>query len=107
MHPSDRGHKIIAEALAGILLRALAEAAAPLPANSKRHDPQLEGLPPPMVPNNADSPTTLCAMQVHFACCSATWPAGRWPLAVKYWAAPLWVGMVPGTSGLPESPWGD
>jgi len=29
-----------------------------------RQEPLLQGMPPPMVPGNADAPTTLCAIQV-------------------------------------------
>ncbi|PSC76523.1 Beta-glucan synthesis-associated SKN1 [Micractinium conductrix] len=68
-HPSDRGHKMMAEALAGPLLRAAAQesaAAAGLWALRRRDDPRLRGLPPPMIPGNTESPTTLCAMQEAF-----------------------------------------
>ena len=66
-HPSDRGHKMMAEALAGPLLRAAAQesaAAAGLWALRRRDVLRLRGLPPPMIPGNTESPTTLCAMQV-------------------------------------------
>ncbi|KAL4423591.1 hypothetical protein ABPG77_004631 [Micractinium sp. CCAP 211/92] len=68
-HPSDRGHKMMAEAVAGPLLRAAADEAAEqagLVEPSRRHDKRLEGLPPPMIPGNEESPTTLCAMQEDF-----------------------------------------
>lgn len=66
-HPSDRGHQMMAEALAGPLGRAVAEeaaAAAGVVQRSRRDDPRLAGLPPPMIPGNTESPTTVCAMQV-------------------------------------------
>lgn len=65
-HPSDRGHQMMAEALAGPLRRAVAEeAAAAAGALARSHrDAGFEGLPPPMIPGNTDNPTSLCAMQV-------------------------------------------
>ncbi len=57
---------MMAEAVAGPLLRAAADEAAEqagLVEPSRRHDKRLEGLPPPMIPGNEESPTTLCAMQ--------------------------------------------
>lgn len=57
---------MMAEAVAGPLLRAVADEAAEragLAEPSRRHDKRLEGLPPPMIPGNEESPTTLCAMQ--------------------------------------------
>eukprot|EP00887_Chlorella_sp_A99_P000276 scaffold13.g276.t1 len=66
MHPSDRGHKMVAEAMAGALLRALGETAAGVEPGVRQGDPTVDGLPPPMIPNNPDLPTTLCAMQEDF-----------------------------------------
>lgn len=66
-HPSDRGHQMMAEALAGPLARAVAEQAAAAAGSlqrSRRRDERLEGMPPPMIPGNTESPTTVCAMQV-------------------------------------------
>ena len=57
---------MMAEALAGPLARAVAQqslAAAGGPALSRRDDERLAGVPPPMIPNNTESPTTICAMQ--------------------------------------------
>ena len=57
---------MMAEALAGPLARAVAEEAAAAAGvqRSRRRDERLEGLPPPMIPGNTESPTTVCAMQV-------------------------------------------
>jgi len=58
---------MMAEALAGPLLRAVADEAAEqagLLEVSRRQDERLAGLPPPMIPGNTESPTTVCAMQV-------------------------------------------
>ena len=60
---------MMAEALAGPLQRAVGEEAA---ANSgarftRRQDARLAGVPPPMIPGNTESPTTVCAMQVRVA----------------------------------------
>ncbi|PSC68097.1 CRT (chloroquine-resistance transporter)-like transporter [Micractinium conductrix] len=69
IHPADTGHQALAELLVGVVQTAVqhvvedgrmaegGEAApglAPLP------------LPPPMIPGNADVPTSLCAMQEDF-----------------------------------------
>lgn len=57
---------MMAEAVAGPLLRAVADEAAEqagLTEPTRRHDKRLQGLPPPMIPGNEESPTTLCAMQ--------------------------------------------
>jgi hypothetical protein len=62
---------MMAEALAGPLMRAVGEAAAELSGASmpsRRHDARLEGVPPPMIPNNTESPTTVCAMQASTRC---------------------------------------
>lgn len=84
-HPNDRGHQVIAELLAGLVLKAAdrvraggapgwsvgwaAERDAKLPPTA---------LPEPMVPGNDDAPSTLCAMQAsaalrmlpHGGCCA-------------------------------------
>jgi hypothetical protein len=58
---------MMAEALAGPLWRAIAQEAA-VEAGSleftRRQDDRMAGVPPPMIPNNTESPTTICAMQV-------------------------------------------
>ncbi|KAL4443942.1 hypothetical protein ABPG75_011679, partial [Micractinium tetrahymenae] len=76
MHPADTGHKAMAEGLAGPVRRALAEELAESMHQGRRR--QLghvwpRGLPPPMVPGNIESPTTLCAMQDDF-----------WPVVVRH-----------------------
>ena len=67
-HPNDRGHRAVAELRAAAVARAVEEAqggGSLLPAwEPGRDEPRLAGLPPPMVPGNADAPTTLCAIQV-------------------------------------------
>lgn len=81
-HPSDQGHKAMAEALAAPLLRAVGEVQAqrllppavlqalllPLAGDNDsrytRDDARLSGLPPPMIPGNHDTRTIMCAMQV-------------------------------------------
>lgn len=69
-HPADRGHQMMAEALAGPLQRAVEEeaaaAAGQLRHSTRRQDERLEGMLPPMVPGNTESPTTVCAMQEDF-----------------------------------------
>jgi hypothetical protein len=58
---------MMAEALAGPLARAVAQEAAAAGGGrqlTRRRDERLEGVPPPMIPNNTESPTTICAMQV-------------------------------------------
>lgn len=82
---------MMAEALAGPLMRAVGEAAAESSGAgvpSRRHDARLEGVPPPMIPNNTESPTTVCAMQaspcsnvvlscLHVLGCAVASSAGR------------------------------
>jgi hypothetical protein len=66
IHPFDRGHKAMAEALLGPLKRAVAEAAAPPVAaacHRGRQAARLEGMLPPMVPGNYEPNTPLCAIQ--------------------------------------------
>ncbi|KAL4429381.1 hypothetical protein ABPG77_005155 [Micractinium sp. CCAP 211/92] len=82
-HPNDRGHQIIAELLASLLLKATAEfdegweeavgaAAGWAPARAQPGKQDADGaaapsqLPPPMIPGNADVPTSLCAIQEGF-----------------------------------------
>lgn len=81
-HPSDQGHKVLAEALVGPLFRAVAEVAAlkSLPpamaaallqplgiaadgSKYSRQDLRLAGLPPPMIPGNLEASTVMCSMQ--------------------------------------------
>lgn len=70
-HPNDLGHRAVAELLAAAVARAVEEAqggGSLLPAwLPGREEPLLAGMPPPMVPGNADAPTTLCAIQVRGA----------------------------------------
>ncbi|PSC72893.1 photosystem II reaction cent isoform B [Micractinium conductrix] len=72
VHPSDTGHQVMAELLAGVVLQAAARVqAAAAAAAAAAGDggglaavkPRAAELPPPMIPGNADVPTTLCAMQ--------------------------------------------
>lgn len=75
-HPNDRGHQVIAELLASLLLKAAAEEregweaavaeAAGWAPERQWGQPGAKGprLPPPMIPGNADIPTSLCAIQV-------------------------------------------
>lgn len=66
MHPADVGHKAMAEALAGPLRRALSEELAGNMRGGRPKPSWPKGVPPPMVPGNHESPTTLCAMQEDF-----------------------------------------
>ena len=71
-HPNDLGHRAVAELLAASVARALEEVqggGSLLPAwqPGRQDEPLLQGTPPPMVPGNADAPTTLCAIQVRQA----------------------------------------
>jgi len=73
VHPTDTGHQAIAELLAATLATAVdqqqlvgigsrvAHLAAPCPSC----DPTATDLPPPMVPGNMESQTTVCAIKVH------------------------------------------
>jgi hypothetical protein len=77
-HPSDRGHAMMAEALAGPLGRALATEAALAAGGrvpSRRRDARVDplGVPPPMVPGNNESPSTVCAMQASRGGVQAGW----------------------------------
>ena len=82
--PPDLGHQLMAELLAGVVLTAVknvAEGGGPAvaaPAAGQAEGPAAAGgsgqgmgvgvdLPPPMIPGNADVPTSLCAMQVRAA----------------------------------------
>ncbi|PSC71318.1 hypothetical protein C2E20_5316 [Micractinium conductrix] len=73
-HPNDRGHQMIAELLASTLIKAAAEQAegweAAIGAAAgwapEREPNSSAGLPPPMIPGNADVPTSLCAIQEGF-----------------------------------------
>ena len=53
---------MMAEALSAPLMRAVAEEAA-APYRPSRDDPRLVGIPPPMIPGNEESRTTVCLMQ--------------------------------------------
>lgn len=78
-HPTDTGHKALAELLASVVLRAAMEASAPRTAaaaaglgaweRGSRLGAQDGGLllPPAMIPGNSDAATSLCALQV--LCC--------------------------------------
>jgi hypothetical protein len=55
----------LAELVLWLLNRALAEAAAVYQLQSRQHA-GLEGLPPPMLPNNTDLPVSFCALPVSF-----------------------------------------
>ncbi|KAL4422439.1 hypothetical protein ABPG75_008636 [Micractinium tetrahymenae] len=79
VHPNHVGHRAMAEALAGPLRRALRDelAAQAAPAagggggsgggsSRRRREQRLLGLPPPMLPNNGETATMLCAMQEDF-----------------------------------------
>lgn len=90
-HPNDRGHAMMAELVGGVLARALDEQARGVTAQQlgawpvARSGASGEGaadegaaggsaegkegfdeLPPPMVPGNAEAPTSLCAIQEDF-----------------------------------------
>lgn len=110
MHPGDGGHIAMAEALLGPLRRALLfehlrppqggnDGGIAIHASGPRaHQPLL----PPMVPGNADVPTTLCAMQEEFQHVVARHSLGfeyraEWPTKHTFveqkWA---WTGQQPG-----------
>lgn len=70
-HPNDRGHQVLAELLAGLLLQAVdrVQAGGGLAPAARWAAERGEELPPvtlpePMVPGNEDAPSTLCAIQV-------------------------------------------
>ena len=73
----DVGHQALAELLAGVVRMAAQSVAAAAAAGSRDSSSSDGGdgdsassgnvpaeLPPPMIPGNVDSPTSLCAMQV-------------------------------------------
>lgn len=69
--PADNGHQVLAELLAGAVMQAAenvlqtqAAAAAGTSGGGGSQEVARPDLPPPMVPGNADSPTSLCSMQV-------------------------------------------
>jgi hypothetical protein len=69
-HPGDLGHQVIAELLAGLVFQAAERLQVGSDGVSRgagwaaeRTDAGLKGLPPPMIPDNEDAPSTLCAMQ--------------------------------------------
>lgn len=80
VHPSDVGHQVMAELLAGVVLQAVDRVLASQEAGAAGtagtsgsvaggaglDEPRAAELPPPMIPGNADVPTTLCAMQEDF-----------------------------------------
>jgi lysophospholipase L1-like esterase len=70
-HPADEGHGMLAELLAHVLARAVVDTLAPrpvlhLPGRTADLSPAQDehGLPLPMVPGNAATPTSLCAIEV-------------------------------------------
>lgn len=70
-HPNDRGHQMLAEMLAHLVLRAAEEMRRGPPQGppvwARRSAEQERGLgqlPPPMIPGNVAVPTSLCAIQV-------------------------------------------
>lgn len=72
-HPGDEGHGMMAELLAHVLAKAVVETLAPRPRiHLASRDADLspaqdkDGLPLPMVPGNAATPTTLCAIEEDF-----------------------------------------
>lgn len=67
-HPSDHGHKVLAELLAAPLMRAVWEATAGdglSEADHRRH-PGLADLPAPMIPDTVDEIPGVCAMLEEF-----------------------------------------
>ncbi|KAL4447553.1 hypothetical protein ABPG75_004772 [Micractinium tetrahymenae] len=72
-HPGDEGHGMLAELLAHVLARAVVDTLSPRPRlHLARRDADLSsaqdehGLPLPMIPGNAATPTTLCAIEEDF-----------------------------------------
>ncbi|KAL4422911.1 hypothetical protein ABPG75_009108 [Micractinium tetrahymenae] len=65
IHPGPNGHRALSELLAGLLTRAVGEAAAGT-APPPRQDPRLQGLPPPMSPAFWESVPSFCAQLEDF-----------------------------------------
>lgn len=72
-HPADEGHGMLAELLAHVIARAVVDTLAPrpvlhLPGRTADLSPAQDehGLPLPMVPGNAATPTSLCAIEEDF-----------------------------------------
>ncbi|PSC68178.1 Acyl-coenzyme A thioesterase THEM4 isoform A [Micractinium conductrix] len=72
-HPGDEGHGMLAELLAHVLAKAVMESLSPRPRlHLAGRDADLapardaRGLPLPMIPGNAATPTTLCAIEEDF-----------------------------------------
>lgn len=74
-HPNDHGHQVLAELLAGLVLGAVDEQQrqqaggepgqnAGWAQRSAEVQQALAAIPPPMIPGNAEEPTSLCAIQV-------------------------------------------
>lgn len=68
IHPSDTGHKALAELLAAVVQTAVSNVLAEGKALPHGNPPPLKPLklPPPMIPGNNDAPTSVCAMQEDF-----------------------------------------
>lgn len=87
-HPNDRGHQVLAELLAGLVLGAAheqqrqqgagkAEQHAAWAQRSTKVQQALTAIPPPMIPGNAEEPTSLCAIQVRLADAAAGHRVGQ------------------------------
>ena len=74
-HPNDHGHQVLAELLAGLVLGAVDEqqrrqegGTAGLESGWAQRSGKVQqavaAVPPPMIPGNAEEPTSLCAIQV-------------------------------------------
>ncbi|KAL4442048.1 hypothetical protein ABPG77_011309 [Micractinium sp. CCAP 211/92] len=68
IHPSDTGHKALAELLAAVVQTAVDNVLADGKVPERGRPPELKPLhlPPPMIPGNNDAPTSVCAMQEDF-----------------------------------------
>ncbi|KAL4427831.1 hypothetical protein ABPG75_001920 [Micractinium tetrahymenae] len=68
IHPSDTGHKALAELLAAVVQTAVANVLADgkVPRPGRPPEPKPLKLPPPMIPGNNDAPTSVCSMQEDF-----------------------------------------